>query len=234
MKDFLLNLFFPKRCVGCKKFGSYICPSCFASIQFVTNFTCASCHKGSIDGAVHPVCRTKYGIDGVSSGVIYKGVVKRLLYQFKYKPYLSDLKNVMSELLYEGLIQNEAFYNLLNLKPVIFCVPLHAKKFRQRGYNHAALLAKIIAFKFNIQFIDNVLIRTKITKPQFDLNKEERIKNIKGAFLLNEKYKEVVKNQNVFLIDDLATSFTTLSECAKVLKHSGAKLVWGVTFAREE
>lgn len=231
--QFLLDFLFPKRCVGCKNFGSYLCPDCFSKIEYLSQFVCPSCNKPSISGATHPTCKRKYDLDGASCGVVYRGIVKRLLYQFKYKPYVSDLKTIMGELLYEGLIQNETFFHVVQYQPVVISVPLHSNKLRIRGYNHAKLLAQVIARKLNLPFIDDILIRRRETKPQYNLDKKERVKNIKNAFDVNNKIKDRIINQRIVLVDDLATSFTTLSECAKTLKKNGAQNVWGVTFARE-
>lgn len=231
--NFLLDVLFPKRCVGCRRFGDYLCAKCFAAISFVESFVCPTCNRPSIDGSTHPICRTKYGLDGVSSGVLYRGVVKRLLYQFKYKPHLSDLKHIMGELLYEGLNQNEAFYHVVQYNPVVTYVPLHRKRLRMRGYNQARLLAEIIAKRFDLPLINDVLVRVRQTQAQYKLKKEERITNIKGAFAIDPRFKKYIQGKKILVVDDLATSFTTLSECARVLKKPGAKLVWGVTFARE-
>lgn len=234
MFEFFLNLLFPKRCVGCKRFGSFICSVCFAKIAFVTAYHCPVCNKPSIDGKTHPVCKILYSIDGVCSSIVYQGIVKKLLYQFKYQPYLSSLTTVLSELLYEGVIQHEVFYHFLESKPLITAVPLSTKKLRKRGYNHAELLAGQFAKRVGLLYYPSLVIRIKDTTPQFFLKREERIRNIKGAFIINPKSTAIVKNRNVVIIDDIATTFSTLSECANILKRNGAKTVWGAVLAREE
>jgi predicted amidophosphoribosyltransferase len=102
MLDFIASLLYPKRCVRCKRGGDYICGDCFAGITFLDHQFCGVCQKGSVDGMNHPKCITKYSIDGIISAISYRGIVKKLLYQFKYAPYLSDLKGVLGRLLCEG------------------------------------------------------------------------------------------------------------------------------------
>lgn len=235
MINFLINILYPKRCVGCAKLGSYICPSCFSMIAFSTVSICPVCNRNSIDGSTHPFCRKLFNIDGLTSGVEYRGTVKKLVYKFKYKPFVFDLKKVISKLLIEALIQNETFCNILIKKPIVLAVPLYKNKERLRGYNHAYLLALLISQNFNLEIIDNALIRIKDTRPQYKLNKKQRYDNIKGSFKLDDRYKSKIFGENILLIDDLATTCVTLNECAKVLKGRGsrAKFVWGVTFARE-
>ncbi|RJQ27429.1 ComF family protein [Candidatus Parcubacteria bacterium] len=233
MFNFFLNFLFPKKCVGCKKLGTYLCSNCFSFISLNTAFVCPVCTRPSIDGFTHPVCRTKYSLDGLISCYEYKGVVKSLIYKFKYKPYLSSLKNITGKLFYEALIQNEFFYNILKEKPILIPIPLHKSKERSRGYNHAQILLERISKDIRLPIYPKILFRTKNTKPQFGLKKEERIKNIRGAFALNSNNKIDLRGKTVFLIDDIATTCTTLSECANVLKRNGAKKVLGLTFARE-
>lgn len=135
--------------------------------------------------------------------------------------------------MYEGLIQSESFINILNRNPVIIDVPIHKNKFKKRGYNHSTLLAENLAEKLNLKFAPDVLLRLKETKPQFKLSREERRENILGAFNLNPKFKDFVKDKSIIIVDDVTTSGATLNECAKILKRNGAKFVWGATLARE-
>lgn len=234
MLDFFASLLYPKKCVRCRKGGAYICDSCFATINFLDFQICAVCQKGSIDGLTHPKCRTKFGIDGIISSIAYRGVVKKLLYQFKYSPFLSDLKEILGRVMYEGLIQQEAFSNFILQKNVyIISVPLHPNRLKTRGYNQAELLAKELSYKLNLKYVSGVLIRVQKTKPQFSLKKEQRRKNIIGAFDVNPKLKEKIKDKNFLLVDDISTTGSTLKECAKVLKKSGAGKVLGITLAHE-
>ena len=231
--SFIASLLFPKRCIRCRKSGEYVCDNCFATISFLQHQLCGVCQKGSIDGLTHPKCRTKHGIDGIISSIAYKGIVKKLLYQFKYKPYLSDLKLILGQLLYEGIIQQESFENYISDKKVwITSVPLHKSRERKRGYNQSELLAKELSFRFNFPYHE-LLIREKQTKPQFELKKEERSKNILGAFSVDNKLRNKIKGKKILLVDDITTTGATLRECGKTLKKSGAVKVLGVTLAHE-
>src|SRR5258708_23148185 len=109
----LIEFFFPKRCVQCKKFGSYLCTNCFSSITFIDMMVCTVCQRQAMGGLTHPVCKTRYSIDGVFPSLVYKGIVKKLVYVFKYPPYLTDLQLQLIDLFYEGIIQKEQFVALL-------------------------------------------------------------------------------------------------------------------------
>jgi len=192
---------------------------------------CLACNKGSIDGLTHPGCKTRYVIDGAFSGVAYKGIVKKLIYNFKYKPYLADLKKSLVELLYESVIQQEIFQRAYKFSPILVPIPLHAKRLRKRGYNHSKLLAEGLSEKLNLKLVE-VLRRTKETKSQFGLNLKDRKENLKNAFVIIPNVS-IVQYPNVFLVDDILTTGSTLFEAAKILKKNGAKKVWGLTLARD-
>lgn len=233
MKSLMLDILFPKKCVGCKKIGSFLCGICFSYIQLYQSFLCPVCLKPSIEGKTHYKCKGMYTLDGLLSGVIYSGASKKLLTTFKYKPYVSALTNTLGELLCEALNQNELFFQLLQEMPLVTSVPLYSRKEKKRGYNHSSLLASYVAQYFNQEINTKLLIRTKETKPQFKLSALERTKNIKNAFEINCAYEKIIQKRVIILVDDVATTCTTLSECAKVLKKAGAHKVYGVTFAKE-
>ena len=195
---------------------------------------CTVCQKQAIGGLTHPVCKTKYCIDGVFPSLVYKGVVKKLVYVFKYPPYLTDLQTQLIDLFYEGIIQKEQFFSLLQEPSVFIPIPLHEGKFKKRGYNQAKLLAEGLAKRFDVSVVD-CLKRVKSTKTQVGLTKEERRKNIEQAFALQGTVSEPLqKYQQVFLVDDVVTSGATLQEAAKVLKKAGFTKVWGITLAHGE
>ncbi|HSD98938.1 MAG TPA: ComF family protein [Patescibacteria group bacterium] len=253
----LLDILFPKKCVGCKKFGEYLCPNCFATLSFAVSTTCLVCHKPSFNGMTHPKCKGKYVIDGYFAALNYKGVLKKLIYQFKYSPYLTDLQTVLGDLLYEQLIEDEEFMKIVQKDIVLIPIPLSKEKLRKRGYNHAEILAKNLGKRFGLS-VQNMLKRTKETKPQYGLKREERLENIKGAFAViasktsaaskKQALSRVQFNKNMnkiaasqaprndkiaLFVDDIVTTGSTLVEAANVLKRNGFEKVYGVILAQD-
>lgn len=231
----ILDLIFPKRCVQCRKLGSYLCTNCFSYLSFDVKSICLVCQRMVPDGLTHRACSKKHAIEGCFSAISYNKTAKKLIYNFKYKPYLADLKKILGDLLYESLIQNESFNRLLGVSKdwILVPIPLYSSKFRSRGYNHAEILAKDLGKRLGIP-TSNMLKRVKETKSQYGLKLGERKKNIKGAFALNSKVKtQNSKLENVFLIDDIVTTGSTLLEAANILKRGGAKKVYGVILARD-
>lgn len=226
----LLDFLFPKYCVNCRKVGDYICSDCFSYVSFAPGSKCLVCDRACFNGYTHPNCVSKYTIDGAFSSVEYKGVIKKLVYSFKYKPYVSDLQKIIASLLTEGLIQNEYFYGVLQKYPdiAIVPIPLHSSKLKSRGYNQSEILACLLGKQLNVS-VQNMLTRGKKTTPQFGLKREERFKNMEEAFEI--KAVQAVRDKTILLVDDVLTTGATLSAAARILKKSGAKKVFGITLA---
>ena len=235
----LLDIIFPKYCINCRKIGDFLCSKCFSFLSFDVDKICAVCNFPSFDGFTHPKCKNKYTIDGVFSGISYKGVAKKMIIKFKYDPYLTGIKTVLSDLLYEGIIQKEEFHKVLprfnrgldSSNAILVPIPLYHARERKRVYNHAHILAQELSGKLNLSVI-KVLKRIRNTKTQVDLGKEERKKNLKDAFEIDLKFASQIKGRQIFLVDDIFTTGSTLLEAGKVLKKNGAESVWGLTLAR--
>ncbi len=230
----ILDFIFPKYCINCKKLGNYLCPNCLTFISFDTEEICVVCNRPAINGLTHPGCLGKYTINGVFSAICYKGAAKRLIYNFKYQPFLADLKNVLADLFYENLIQKEEFYSVCknNKSLILIPIPLHPSKLRSRGYNQAEILASALSKKFGFPTI-NLLKRVKKTPSLAGLTQKIRKANIKGAFEVEKDKKDTIKNATIFLVDDIFTTGATLNEAAKMLKKSGAEKVYGLALARD-
>ncbi|QQG40770.1 MAG: ComF family protein [Candidatus Levyibacteriota bacterium] len=159
-------------------------------------------------------------------------MVRKLIFQFKYKPYLSDLRSVLSDLFYESLIQQEKFMQILETNPILVSIPLHKSRLQKRGYNHAQILAEDLAKRFGLSYVD-LLKRVKKTLSQYGLKKDERRKNVAGAFVFINDKQQVIRDRYVFLVDDILTTGATINEATLVLQKAGAKNVWGLALARD-
>ena len=173
----------------------------------------------------------RYTIDGAFSSISYNKTAKKLLYAFKYKPYVSNLKDLLIDFFYEGVLQNEQVNTVLQSYPQLVPIPLHSSKLKNRGYNQSFILAKGLGEKLGLE-VKDILIRVKKTKSQFGLAREKRIENISNAFGVKDESKDLIKGEAFFLIDDVLTSGSTLLEAARILKRNGAKKVFGLTLAR--
>lgn len=134
-----------------------------------------------------------------------------------------------------GEIIDKTLLNILENKKITACdliipIPLHKKRFKSRGYNQSALLAKELGNHLKIPTVENCLQRIKNTKSQTQLDAEERQQNIKHAFRIKNEHH--IRNARILLLDDLITTGVTANECAKVLKDAGAKEIFVFTIAR--
>jgi ComF family protein len=112
----------------------------------------------------------------------------------------------------------------------VVVVPLHLRRLRQRGFNQAAVLARLF-FADNLPLIkSDWLVRTRNTVPQTKLGKRARRKNLKDAFQVRAAVD--FKGAGVCLVDDVFTTGTTVRECSKVIMASGASEVRVLTLAR--
>jgi ComF family protein len=112
---------------------------------------------------------------------------------------------------------------------VIVPVPLHAARFRERGYNQAALLAHELARYTGLTVDEQTLVRKRATAPQTKLDAKQQKENVHAAFSCSG---DTLAGKRVLLIDDVCTTGATLEACAIALLESGAHSVQALTLAR--
>jgi ComF family protein len=152
-----------------------------------------------------------------------EGAIKEAVHVFKYR----GVRAAAPEL---GRLL--AYYWAGHAVPVdvIVPVPLHPRRLRSRGYNQSALLGRELANHTGFALAGNLLARTKDATPQAGTaSRGQRRSNVEGSFRCSQE----VAGQKVLLVDDVATSGSTLSACAAALKAAGAGAVWGLALARE-
>lgn len=226
----VLNFFFPDICIICgedtDKNNLSVCRKCFNKIEYIKPPYCQTCNQPLVDGGAHCwQCRkTRYHFEKIVAVGLYIGVLREIILKFKEKDFL---KTVLGSLLLSVVtknIDNDRF-------DLIVAVPLSKKKEFGRDYNQSQLLAELLADKTNKEVVSGNLIRVKDTKPQFELTRAERLVNLKDAFFVKDP--PVFKNKNILLVDDIATTCSTLEECSKTLKNAGAKKVFCAVLARD-
>ena len=112
---------------------------------------------------------------------------------------------------------------------VLVPVPLHPRRLRSRGYNQSELLARALSKKLGMEMDQRLLARTRNTPPQVSASREDRRDNVQGSFRCDGR----VDKRPVILVDDVATTGSTLMACAGALKDAGAASVWGLVLARD-
>jgi len=229
IKNFLIETLFPKSCIGCQKEGFWLCEDCIFTLEIQNWCLCPICQKRVLNFKTCPNCKSKTKLNGLFIPLSYENLlVKKTIRLFKYEPFLKELYLPLSYIIISHLNLIEC--NIFDDKFVIIPVPLYKSRLKWRGYNQAELIAKELSSVLRISFDKNNLIKIKNTPPQAELIQEDRFKNVTNVFLCQNP--ENIKNKKVLLIDDIYTTGTTMEECAKILKQSGAKEVWGLVVAR--
>jgi competence protein ComFC len=248
-KEFVLNLLFPKFCLGCKKEGTYLCDDCRTLLD-ISEYSYCLCEANGkpkrllINPSTNeqigkcPKCQDKR-LSGLYFALPYKEkqLTKNLIYQFKYSPYLKDLAKTLASLIIEHFVISEKNTNDIWENSILIPVPLDNKKLKLRGYNQSEEIAKELSKILQVPMLSDILIKIKHTNPQMELSKLEREKNIQGAFAIRAggvSDTPPISGKKIFLVDDVYTTGSTMEECAKVLRKAGAKEVWGIALAREE
>lgn len=181
-------------------------------------------------GSVCVACFGRTPLDGIFSATHYKHpTVTRIIAAYKFE-FMQSLAHPLGKFLLDSLSKND-----VPLPDFILSVPLHSRRLRWRGFNQSELLARQVAKKLlpsvPLDYFSDVLVRSRATIPQAKIdNRKKRLQNLKGAFIFSGNLS-LLQNKRVWLIDDVATTGATLTECARLLKRLGAKEVWGIVIA---
>lgn len=108
-------------------------------------------------------------------------------------------------------------------------IPLGKKRLKERGYNQVALVARPLAHQMGWSYEPQALSKTRETRSQVGLNVSQRRTNVENAYQADPK---VVKRRSIVIMDDVATTGSTISACTTALLHAGAQDVYVLTVAR--
>ncbi|OGH71163.1 MAG: hypothetical protein A2921_03215 [Candidatus Magasanikbacteria bacterium RIFCSPLOWO2_01_FULL_43_20b] len=215
---------FPIFCLGCDKEGEWVCADCFGKIDLRGVFYCPVCYRPNGNGACCAVCQPQSCLDRAVAIAVYQeeNLVGKLIKALKYN-YAEEIIAVFAKMIDGFLIHQLGVLSEIDL---IVPVPLHRRRFAERGFNQARLLADILGQKIGRPVVD-LLKRDRYTLQQAKLSREERQLNVHHAFVNSD-----FRANAVLLVDDVFTTGATMQECARVLKSSGVKRVIGFSVAR--
>ena len=212
----LLDALFPPRCPCCGDVGENDspCDKCRKPLNSERIYvkTCDRCGNSLKDCD----CGRYVHLFSVISGVYWnKGMARNAVYGIKFH-------NRYDAALYFGRQVALSFKQKFPDVTVdaVCAVPMSRKS--KRDYNHAELIAKSVAKSMDLPYIKKSLLKIKDTEPQHSLKAELRPQNVKGAYKALRRFD----GKNVLLVDDVKTTGSTLSECAKQLRLAGANEVY--------
>lgn len=224
----VLDLIFPKACIGCGKEGTYICSNCVTKVRLAKPI-CPYCEKSSIDGVTHARCLRKFGLDGLVSVWEYEGVIRRAVLALKYR-YSTEVGKELSDLFVSAMKSQNTKY-LIPDTGLVVPIPLYWYRQNARGFNQAIEIGKAVAAQMGWKFVSDLLVKKRSTFSQVELKGDERRQNLKDVFAINLD-SNLELPDSILLFDDVFTTGSTLKEATKVLKRAGAKKAWGLTIAR--
>ncbi len=229
----ILNIFFPPSCIFCNEVMDYrteicVCQKCSSNLPVLPKKHCQICLQplDIVRGDI--LCssckKSNFHFDGIISPYLYTGCVRDSIIKLKFHKHIDYAKTmayILSAQVEKMLPSIEFDY--------IIPVPISKKRYAQRQYNQCELIAKEMSKILNTPKLSDVLIKFKDTPKQSTLSPKQRKENVKNAYKIINNYK--IDSKQILLIDDATTTRSTLDECAKTLKNSGASFVYCAVFA---
>lgn len=205
----LLNLFFPKVCLGCSGYLSdlerYVCTTCRNDLPKTNyHFTNNEAVKNVLYGRVNLQQATAF------FHFSKKGIVQQLMHNLKYRGQ-QDVGVFIGQWLGEELKNLKAYKTI----DVVVPVPLHKSKLRKRGYNQVDKFGQEIANALGVEFNTKVLLKTTATKTQVFKDRLKRSSNNEIVFSIQDI--KSLKGKHILLVDDIITTGATIEACAKAL-----------------
>jgi len=245
----------PQRCVGCGDFfhhdagtlqpssapevgspasqmglGPDFCPQCRVRWRPVASPFCTRCGVmfTSREGENHLCgrCLQRPGVYAMARAAgIYDQSLKTAVHRLKFKGQV-NLSKPLGALLLRTF---KRYWDGREIDMVV-PVPLHRRRFRQRGFNQAYLLIRRWSPADGAKIVRDLLVRSRPTPPQTGLDRKQRQRNINNAF--TTKYPEKIRGKRILLVDDVLTTGATVDSCARTLLNDGARQVDVLTLAR--
>lgn len=208
-----LDYFFPPICGMCGEINeNYICNNCYENIKKIKKCVINEYNNRNFSKHLY-IFR-------------YEGIIRNKIIEYKFEdkgyPYKMFAKIILSD---------KKTCNFIKKYDVIIPVPISKKRKKKRGYNQSELVANELAQKLNQDIWTDIIIKKKDNKPQSELNKLERIKNVEDIYEINKPIE--VKNKKVLLLDDIYTTGSTVNEIARKLKQNQTQEIGVITLAKD-
>lgn len=238
-KLFFTQLLFPPKCVGCKTRFDIIketeadytafCRKCRADWEWEKLNSCPGCGVAAIECTCTPKILDKKYVDCISLVKFGRSQkVDRLIYSLKKRKVERNFEFAADEL--AKRFESYASTTDEKLESVIITnVPRKRSTVAALGFDHAKILAELIAEKTGYPYLELVL-RVGLGRDQKKLSLQKRRENVKGKFDI--AVEGDLSEYTVVLVDDVVTSGTTAYECIKVLRSAGVKKVILLSIAR--
>lgn len=208
-----LDYFFPPICGMCGEINeNYICNNCYENIKKIKKCVINEYNNRNFSKHLY-IFR-------------YEGIIRNKIIEYKFED-----KGYLYKMFAKIILSDKKTYNFIKKYDVIIPVPISKKRKKKRGYNQSELVANELAQKLNQDIWTDIIIKKKDNKPQSELNKLERIKNVEDIYEINKPIE--VKNKKVLLLDDIYTTGSTVNEIARKLKQNQTQEIGVITLAKD-
>ena len=208
-----LDYFFPPICGMCGEINeNYICNNCYENIKKIKKCVINEYNNRNFSKHLY-IFR-------------YEGIIRNKIIEYKFED-----KGYLYKMFAKIILSDKKTCNFIKKYDVIIPVPISKKRKKKRGYNQSELVANELAQKLNQDIWTDIIIKKKDNKPQSELNKLERIKNVEDIYKINKPIE--VKNKKVLLLDDIYTTGSTVNEIARKLKQTQTQEIGVITLAKD-
>ena len=213
-RKFISDLFFPVECVTCSQPGQFFCKNCQKLIVSLAN-RCLVCNDGVSDQGVCEVCASQVPYDeiyvlGKFTGTVLEVAVEKLKFSF-----VEELAKILASCLAASLTNRGLVFDPVSA--IIIPIPLHEKRFCERGFNQSELLSEWLARDLAVAMRTDILFRDRATRQQARLTRAEREENIRDAFTVQNG--DLIKDKIIYIVDDVFTSGATVGAAAKLIRE---------------
>ena len=157
------------------------------------------------------------------SWAVFDSPIQDALHSLKYRRNISGFGDALARHMADFV--QSLHWRLDGIIPV----PLGRRRLQERGYNQVALVARPLAYELGLAYWPNLLQKTRETRSQVGLNMQERRSNVSKAY---QAHPSAVQRKSILLMDDVATTGSTISACTEALLSAGAQEVYVLTIAR--
>lgn len=220
--DRVLSVVAPHTCVVCSAEGKLLCKWCAPDAFPALPSRCYRCQSISTDSATCEGCRRHSPLKHVWAATNYDNAAKQLLHVYKF-----ERARVAAPIIGDAIAQILPY---ISSGTFIVPVPTATVRIRQRGYDHALLIARSLAAIKNLELVWAV---SRVTQSrQVGADRQKRQDQLKNAFIVSKP--KAVKVANILIIDDVLTTGATLEAMASALKQAGAKTITAAVFAQKQ
>lgn len=224
----LLDGLYPRRCPGCRGFSlDGFCELCRSVLPEIRGIACRRCGAPIEEEACLHCFGASWAFDTARAPYEHEGPARRAVLMLKYDRWQRasiPLGRAMAE------AHKGRWGAPMNYVDAIVPIPIHPKRFRDRGFNQAVLLAREVSDGIGTPIMESA-VRIRHTPAQARISAAERWRNLQDAFQVPDRAS--VEGARLLLIDDVLTSGSTAHHCAEALKGAGAREVSVLTATRE-